>query len=166
MWGTGYIGLSTMVYFAKKKIKCVGYDINEEKIKKINSGIIPLADLKSWFGFDIKSLVKQNYLKATTNYKDLITDKFLVHFVAIPTEKDGKPYYKPLMNVLSCIAKINHKVKSPPIVIMSYSVPKVSDKKIIPFLKIKTCRLVKYIVICSSKKRLVYRRGQKPREFR
>ena len=24
VWGTGYIGLSTMVYFAKKKIKCVG----------------------------------------------------------------------------------------------------------------------------------------------
>ena len=27
VWGTGYIGLSTMVYFAKKKIKCVGYDV-------------------------------------------------------------------------------------------------------------------------------------------
>ena len=27
VWGTGYIGLSTMVYFAKKKIKCIGYDI-------------------------------------------------------------------------------------------------------------------------------------------
>ena len=24
VWGTGYIGLSTMVYFSKKKIKCVG----------------------------------------------------------------------------------------------------------------------------------------------
>ena len=23
VWGTGYIGLSTMVYFAKKKVKCL-----------------------------------------------------------------------------------------------------------------------------------------------
>ena len=154
VWGTGYIGLSTMVYFAKKKIKCVGYDINEEKIKKINSGIIPLADLKSWFGFDIKSLVKQNYLKATTNYKDLITDKFLVHFVAIPTEKDGKPYYKPLMNVLSCIAKINHKAKSPPIVIIESTLaPKVSDKKIIPFLKNKNLSVGKNILLSVAPRR-------------
>ena len=64
VWGTGYIGLSTMVYFSKKKIKCVGFDINKEKIKKINSGLLPLADLKKWFGFDIKGLVKSNYLQS------------------------------------------------------------------------------------------------------
>ena len=60
VWGTGYIGLSTMVYFAKKKIKCIGYDVNKEKIKKINSGALPLEDLRKWFGFNIKGLVKNN----------------------------------------------------------------------------------------------------------
>ena len=79
VWGTGYIGLSTMVYFAKKKIKCVGFDVDKEKVKKINSGTIPLKDLKKWFGFDIKGLVKQNYLKASSNYKNVITKEFLVH---------------------------------------------------------------------------------------
>ena len=56
IWGTGYIGLSTMVYFSKEKIKCLGYDIDKQKVKKINSGVIPLADLKNWFGFDINLL--------------------------------------------------------------------------------------------------------------
>ena len=42
-------------------------------------------DLKKWFGFDIRGLVKQNYLKATSDYKTLITEDFLVHFIAIPT---------------------------------------------------------------------------------
>ena len=79
VWGTGYIGLSTMVYFSKKNIKCVGFDIDKEKVKKINRGILPLADLKNWFGFEIKKLVKQNYLKATSNYKDLLSGEFLVH---------------------------------------------------------------------------------------
>ena len=51
VWGTGYIGLSTMVYFAKKKIKCVGYDVDKDKIKKINSGTLPLKDLKKWFDY-------------------------------------------------------------------------------------------------------------------
>ena len=49
VWGTGYIGLSTMVYFSKKKIKCVGYDINHEKVRKIKSGFLPLPDLKKWY---------------------------------------------------------------------------------------------------------------------
>ena len=154
VWGTGYIGLSTMVYFAKKKIRCIGYDINKEKVKKINSGVIPLPDLKSWFGFDIKGLVKQNYLRATSNYKDLITEDFLVHFIAIPTEKDGKPYYKPLMNVLSCISKINRSAKNPPVIIVESTLaPKVSDKKIIPFFKNKNLTVGKNLLLSIAPRR-------------
>ena len=154
VWGTGYIGLSTMVYFSKKKIKCVGYDINHEKVKKINSGVLPLTDLKNWFGFEIKKLVKQNFLKATYNYNDLIADDFLVHFIAIPTEKDGKPYYKPLLNVLTNIAKINRKAKNPPIIIIESTLaPKVSDKKIIPFLKKKKLMVGKNILLSVAPRR-------------
>ena len=154
VWGTGYIGLSTMVYFSKKKIKCVGFDTNKEKIKKINSGVIPLADLKKWFGFDIKSLVKSNYLKATSNYKELITEEFLVHFIAIPTEKNGKPYYKPLLSVLNNIAKINNNAKNPPIIIVESTLaPKVSDKKIIPFLKRKKLKVGKNILLSIAPRR-------------
>tara|TARA_B100000941_G_scaffold277439_1_gene240946 strand:+ start:1281 stop:2594 length:1314 start_codon:yes stop_codon:yes gene_type:complete len=154
VWGTGYIGLSTMVYFAKKKIKCIGYDINKEKIKKINSGALPLEDLRKWFGFDIRGLVKQNYLKATSNYKNLITKEFLVHFIAIPTEKDGKPYYKPLMSVLNYISKIKQENKTPPIVIVESTLaPKVSDKKIIPFLKKKKIIIGKNILLSVAPRR-------------
>ncbi len=139
IWGTGYIGLSTMAYFSKEKIKCVGYDIDRKKVRKINSGILPLPDLKNWFGFDIKKLVKQNYLKATSKYNELLTENFLAHFIAIPTEKNGKPYYKPLLKVLNNISKIKSaKIKVPPIIIVESTLaPKVSDKKIIPFLKNK-----------------------------
>ena len=154
VWGTGYIGLSTMVYFAKKKIKCIGYDINKEKIKKINSGTLPLKDLRKWFGFDIRGLVKQNYLKATSNYKNLISKEFLVHFIAIPTEKDGKPYYKPLMSVLNNISKIKQENKTPPIIIVESTLaPKVSDKKIIPFLKKKKMIVGKNILLSVAPRR-------------
>lgn len=154
VWGTGYIGLSTMVYFSKKKIKCVGFDINKEKIKKINSGVLPLADLKKWFGFDIQSLVKSNYLKATSNYKELITEEFLVHFIAIPTEKSGKPYYKSLLSVLKKIAEINKNAKNPPIIIVESTLaPKVSDKKIIPFLERKKLKVGKNILLSIAPRR-------------
>ena len=95
--------------------------------------------------------MKQNYLKATSNYKNLISNEFLVHFIAIPTEKDGKPFYKPLMNVLNNISKIKRNFKKPPIVIVESTLaPKVSDKKIIPFLKSKNKSWRKYLPINCS----------------
>lgn len=155
VWGTGYIGLSTMVYFSKKNIKCVGYDIDKKKVKKINSGIIPLADLESWFGFDIKNLVKKGYLKATSNSSDLVSEEFLAHFIAVPTEKNGKPFYKPLMNVLKNISKIkNSKVKFPPLIIVESTLaPKVSDKKILPLLKKKKLEIGKNILFSVAPRR-------------
>ena len=155
IWGTGYIGLSTMVYFSKKNIKCVGFDINKEKVGKINSGIIPLKDLEKWFGFNIKKIVKKGYLKATTNPNDLISEKFIAHFIAVPTEKDGKPYYKPLMSVLNNISKINKKkTKIPPLVVVESTLaPKVSDKKILPFLKRKKFQIGKNILFSIAPRR-------------
>ena len=155
VWGTGYIGLSTMVYFSKKNIKCVGFDINKEKVRKINSGTIPLKDLEKWFGFNIKKIVQKGYLKATTNPDDLISEKFIAHFIAVPTEKDGKPYYKPLMSVLNNIAKIrNKKTKIPPLVVVESTLaPKVSDKKILPFLKSKKFQIGKNILFSVAPRR-------------
>ena len=163
VWGTGYIGLSTMVYFSKKKIKCVGYDVDEKKVKSINSGVIPLKDLQKWFGFDIKQLVKKNYLKATSNYSDLISEEFIAHFIAVPTEKNGKPYYKPLMNVLENISKIKKSKTniSPLIIVESTLAPKVSDKKILPFLKRKNFKIGKNILFSVAPRRDWFIEGNK-----
>jgi len=37
--GTGYIGLSTMMYFAKKEVTSIGFDIDLKKVKQINKAI-------------------------------------------------------------------------------------------------------------------------------
>jgi nucleotide sugar dehydrogenase len=163
VWGTGYIGLSTMVYFSKKNIKCVGYDVDKKKVNNINSGVIPLKDLEKWFGFDIKTLVKKNYLKATSNFKDLISKDFIAHFIAVPTEKNGKPYYKPLMNVLNNISKIiDTKINIPPLIIVESTLaPKVSDKKILPFLKRKNFEIGKNILFSVAPRRDWFIEGNK-----
>ena len=163
VWGTGYIGLSTMVYFSKEKIKCVGYDIDRKKVRKINSGILPLADLKNWFGFDIKKLVKNNYLRATSKYNELLTENFLAHFIAIPTEKNGKPYFKALFDVLSKIAKIRGKnIRIPPIIIVESTLaPKLSDKKIIPFFKKRKLKLGQDILFSVAPRRDWFIEGAK-----
>jgi len=163
IWGTGYIGLSTMVYFSKKKIKCIGYDIDKSKVRSINSGVIPLKDLKKWFGFNIKNLVKTNYLKATSNSNDLISDEVIAHFIAVPTEKNGKPYYKPLMKVLDNISKIKKSKKNiPPLIIVESTLaPKVSDKKILPFFKKKKFEVGNNILFSVAPRRDWFIEGNK-----
>ena len=145
---TGYIGLSTMVYFAKKKIKCLGYDINKEKIEKINAGILPIPELKEWFGFDIKDVVKNKFLKGTHNYKDLINKDCIVHFIAIPTEKEGEPYFDILFDVLLKIIELKElRSKLKPVVIVESTLtPQFSEKKIIPFFKKKNINVGKDLI--------------------
>jgi nucleotide sugar dehydrogenase len=135
VWGTGYIGLSTMIYFSKKNIQCLGFDIDQLKVNKINKGIIPLTDLEKWYGFNISKLIKSGNMAATSKFEDLISNEFLVHFIAIPTEKDGKPYFNILFDVLEKITKLKKlKLNNPPLIIIESTLtPKFSEKKILPY---------------------------------
>lgn len=140
VWGTGYIGLSTMMYFAKKGVTSIGFDIDLKKVKQINKGLLPISELKSWFGFKIKPFIKKKKISATNNLNDLFDRKISTHFIAIPTEKDGKPYFKILFKVLKNIVNIikNRPSKEKIIVIIESTLtPKFSEKKIIPFFKSK-----------------------------
>ena len=163
VWGTGYIGLSTMAYFSKKKIKCVGFDIDSEKVKKINKGILPIPELRNWFGFNIKKSVRQKYLSATNNFYDLINSNFVAHFIAIPTEKDGKPYFDALFDVLRKIIKlkkINFKL-TPIVIIESTLTPKFSENKILPFLKKNNIKIGKDLLYAVAPRRDWFVEGTK-----
>ena len=137
VWGTGYIGLSSMVYFAEKGVRCLGYDIDDKKVKSINKGVLTIPELKNWFNIDIRKLSKNSYLKATSNYKNLISDGFPVHLIAIPTEKNGKPYFKILFYVLDKISTLIKKKIRPVIIVESTLTPKFTRKFIIPYLSKK-----------------------------
>ncbi len=100
VWGTGYIGLSTMAYYAKNGIRCVGYDIVPETVRSINAGEISLAGLGQWLGFSAVPLVKNGLMHATSKVKDIIDDPSIkVHFISIPTERGGKPWEGALQDV-------------------------------------------------------------------
>lgn len=42
IWGVGYIGYSSMAYFASKSIKCLGMDVDSTKVNQINKGDLPI----------------------------------------------------------------------------------------------------------------------------
>ena len=135
VWGAGYIGLSSMVYFASKGVICKAYDVDKYKVNMINKGKLTIPELKDWFNIDIKELSKKKFLSATSNYSDIITPDYQIHLVAIPTEKNGKPYFDILFDVLKKISILIKKKKKPIIIVESTLTPKFTNKFILPFLK-------------------------------
>jgi len=133
VWGTGYIGLSTLGFYAKKNIRCVGYDVDRKLVQDLSNGKVKNDDFRKWLGFEIKPLIKKNFLKFTSKIDDVKKIKPSIHFICIPTEKDGKPYKKILIQVIKQIKKISKKCI---IIVESTLTPGTSDKIILKLITI------------------------------
>lgn len=97
--GLGYVGLPVYVALAKtKKYQLVGFTINEEHIKLIDSGISPIKD------DDVSLFLKSNKIKATNN-KNLLqnTDVFII-CVPTPVRNDYIPDYGPVLSATKLVA--------------------------------------------------------------
>lgn len=131
VWGCGYIGLSTIAFFAKQKVNSIGYDIDISKVKSLNKGKINIYGLQKWLGFDINKFKLNKFVKATSNLKKLKDmNDILCHFVCVPTEKSGYPNFKSLIDVVKLIFKIrpNKFNQKQCIIIESTLTPNTTDK--------------------------------------
>ena len=96
--GTGYVGLVTGTCFAEtgNTVTCV--DIDQEKVKKLQDGVITIYEpgLEQLFERNIK----QNRLFFTTNLEEGIKDAKVI-FLALPTPpgEDGSADLKYILNV-------------------------------------------------------------------
>ncbi len=137
VWGTGFIGFTTIANMAFNGIKTIGLDVVQEKVDAINRGEIPIENLEYWLGFEIRFLVERGMLRATSNWEDMLDPEIAVHFVCIPTEKGGEPYDDILVDVIKKITKLKGvKHSHPPIVIVESTLtPGRSDDVVLPLLK-------------------------------
>lgn len=80
--GTGYVGLVTGTCLAETGNNVVCVDINEEKIRKMQSGIVPIYEPHLDVLFERN--IKQGRLTFTTNLAEAI-EKAKIIFLALPT---------------------------------------------------------------------------------
>jgi nucleotide sugar dehydrogenase len=135
VWGTGYIGYSTMANFAFNGVKCLGTDVIQTKVDTINRGKIPIENFEKWLGFDVKPLVESGLLRATTDWKEMLNPEIAVHMIAIPTEKDGKPWDLILEDVIGKISSVRPDNGPVLIIIESTLTPGRTDKVVVPILE-------------------------------
>ncbi|MBU6204350.1 MAG: UDP-glucose/GDP-mannose dehydrogenase family protein [Bacteroidetes bacterium] len=124
--GTGYVGLVTGTCFAEtgNYVTCV--DINEEKVKALQAGNIPIyePDLDILF----ERNVKHNRLHFTTNLNDAIQDAEII-FLALPTPpgEDGSADLKYILGVADELGRL---IKDYKIIIDKSTVPVGTAEKV------------------------------------
>ncbi len=95
--GLGYVGLPIALAFAKK-IKVIGFDINEERVKMMQKNIDPSKELhaKDFEGCDIEF---------TTSIDVLRQANFFIIAVPTPIDEHNLPDLKPLIGASKSVGK-------------------------------------------------------------
>ncbi len=117
--GTGYVGLVTGTCLAEtgNTVTCV--DINEEKVKKLREGIIPIYEPGLNVLFNRNTA--QGRLKFTTSLAEGIEDAKII-FLALPTppDEDGSADLKYILGVADDLGKL---IKNYVVVVDKSTVP-------------------------------------------
>jgi nucleotide sugar dehydrogenase len=155
VWGLGYIGFSSIAYFAKAGVTCIGTDLRQDRVDDVNHGKVTIPNFEFWLGFDVKQLSQNKRMIATTNWKEMIDKDIAVHLITIPTERDGKPYHDILKDVVDKLCKYKDvQTDSPPLVIVESTLtPTVADHTVIPLFEKKGMEVGKDILLGIAPRR-------------
>lgn len=123
--GLGYVGMPIAVAFAKK-VKVVGFDLNEKKIELYKSGVDPTNEVGN-------EVIKNTSVEFTADEKKLKEAKF--HIVAVPTpvNDDHTPDLTPVEGASRILGR--NLTKGSVVVYESTVFPGVTEDVCIPILE-------------------------------
>ncbi|MCK6650845.1 MAG: 3-hydroxyacyl-CoA dehydrogenase NAD-binding domain-containing protein, partial [Bacteroidia bacterium] len=103
--GTGYVGLVTGTCLAETGNHVICVDINEDKVEKMQSGIVPIYEPHLDVLFERN--IKQGRLTFTTKLADAIENAKII-FLALPTPpgEDGSADLSYILGVANDLGKI------------------------------------------------------------
>lgn len=133
--GTGYVGLVTGACLAKmhtpKSFHITCLDIDQNKIQKLNAGIIPIFE--PGLSELVTRNVQRNMLTFSHNIPIIVSQSDII-FIAVgtPTKQDGSVDVSYFYNALETIA--HHANKNPTTVILKSTLPIGTGQKAITYL--------------------------------
>jgi UDP-N-acetyl-D-galactosamine dehydrogenase len=95
--GLGYVGLPIALAFAKK-VKVIGFDINEKRVSMMKKGIDPSQELE-------KEAFKDCEIEFTASLADLRKANFFIIAVPTPIDEHNLPDLKPLIGASTTVGK-------------------------------------------------------------
>ncbi|MGZ3931493.1 MAG: nucleotide sugar dehydrogenase [Bacteroidia bacterium] len=96
--GLGYVGLPIALAFSKK-VKVIGFDINEKRVGMMKKGIDPSQELG-------KKDFENSDITLTHKLEDLKKAKFFIIAVPTPIDEHNHPDLKPLIGASTTVGKV------------------------------------------------------------
>jgi UDP-N-acetyl-D-glucosamine dehydrogenase len=100
--GMGYVGLPLAREFIGGGAKVLGFDINTEQVRKINSGISPLKHVPCE---DVSKMVKTGRFRTTTKMNELSKPDAILICVPTPLTENREPDMTYVVNTCETISK-------------------------------------------------------------
>ena len=122
--------------------------------QQINAGKTPMPNMEYWLGFDTKYLVQAGIISATVDYEKVSSPDFEVHMIAIPTEREDKPWDGALQDVMNKIAAYLRKSRQQSLVIIESTLtPNKTDELIIPIFEKQALHVGKDVLLGVAPRR-------------
>lgn len=128
--GLGYVGLPLAVEKAKAGFRTIGFDVQEEKVALVNKGHNYIGDVVD---SDLKKLVDENMLTATTDFSFVKDVDFVAICVPTPLDEHQQPDISYVKSSTEAIAK--YLKKGTMVVLESTTYPGTTEELLKPILE-------------------------------
>ncbi|MDR1418021.1 MAG: nucleotide sugar dehydrogenase [Endomicrobium sp.] len=128
--GQGYVGLPLSCQLAKQGFSVTGFEIDESKVKMINSGKSYIDDISSK---NLKELLGTRRISADSNFKNLSKMDVLIICVPTPLRKSKDPDVSYILESAKCVKETLKKGQL--IVLESTTYPGTTEELVLPMLE-------------------------------
>lgn len=124
--GTGYVGLVTGTCFAETGNRVICVDVNEEKVKKMQEGIVPIYEPGLEVLFERNT--RQGRLSFTTDLSEAVKKSNII-FLALPTPP-GEDGSADLSYILKVSEQLSHMITEYKVIVDKSTVPVGTAEKV------------------------------------
>lgn len=147
--GLGYVGLPLVTEFARKGFHATGFEVDEAKAAKINSGQSYIGDVPSSL---VKEMVDAGRLQATTDFNHLTESDAIIICVPTPLRKTKEP---DVSFILAAAEEIKKRLRRGQLVILeSTTYPGTTDEVLLPMLQETGLKLNQDFLLAFSPERV------------
>jgi len=132
IYGLGFVGLTTALALANKKLKIFGYDTDIKKVKELENGKIPFYEER------LDNVLSRNLNKTFFLNRKKIDQNIDLNFVCVGTQSKNNSDKADTILLKKCVQDIvneKNKFKKKIIIIRSSTPPLTTEKILLPLLK-------------------------------
>ena len=126
--GLGYVGLPLVIRFAEEKFKVIGFDIDTEKCRALNSGESYIRHICA----ESIQIAMKNGFTATTNWEHISKVDCMLICVPTPLGINNTPDLQYIHNTLKSICEFLKKGQL--LILESTTYPGTTDEELVPVL--------------------------------